>query len=406
MNYDKNMMQLIDLETAKRIINKYVKPLDPVLSAAADSIGCILSEDIRAKITQPPFDRSPLDGYAIKSSDSKNASKDSPVNLQVVGKSFAGEPSSVKIEDGEAVRIMTGGLMPPGSDCVIRQEDTDKGEESVNIFRQLDRFSNYCHKGEDYKAGELLAGKGMLVTAAVVAVAASSGYDKLPCIPRMRAAIISTGDELRKPIEELSEGQIYDANTAYLSARILELGGQAVYQAQVRDKASEIVTALQNGLESADIIITTGGVSVGERDLIPSALKKISADIHFHGIEMKPGMPTLFASINDKPVLSLSGNPFSAAAAFEILGRHIIARLTGNNEILPVAVQAKLQNDFNKASPYQRFIRGTVKDGKVSIPKSQGNGQLSAMADSNCLVDIPGGSKQLKAGAELKVYMI
>lgn len=406
MSYYKNTIQSIDLKAAKEIIDKNVELLKPVISDAADSIGCILSEDIRAKITQPPFDRSPLDGYAIKSSDSKNASKDNPVNLRVVGKSLAGEPSSVKLKDGEAVHIMTGGLMPFGSDCVIRQENTDRGTESVSIFEQLDRFSNYCHKGEDYKKGDLLAGKGMLVTAAVVAVAASCGYDKLPCIPKMRVAIISTGDELKNPAEELSEGQIYDANTAYLAARILELGGRTVYHTQVKDKTCEIITALQNGLESSDIIITTGGVSVGEKDLIPSALKNVSADIHFHGIEMKPGMPTLFASINDKPVLSLSGNPFSAAVAFEILGRYIIARLTGNNAMLPVTMQAKLQNDFNKASPYQRFIKGTAKDGKVSIPKSQGNGQLSSMVGSNCLVDIPGGSKLLKVGDELRIYMI
>jgi molybdopterin molybdotransferase len=402
----KEVHKLIDLKTAKRLIDKNIEPLDPILSAAVDSIGCILSENIWAKITQPPFDRSPLDGYAIKSSDSKNASKDNPVHLRVVGKSLAGEPSSVKIEDGEAVRIMTGGLIPRGADCVIRQEDTDKGAEFVNIFEQLDRFSNYCHKGEDYKTGELLAGKGMPVTAAVAAVAAGSGYDKLPCIPKIRVAIISTGDELKNPAEELSEGHIYDANTAYLNARISELGGRTVCHTNVKDKTSEIISALQNGLESADMIITTGGVSVGEKDLIPSVLKTMSADIHFHSIEMKPGMPTLFASINDKPVLSLSGNPFSAVVAFEILGRHIIARLTGNNEILSMALRAELQNDFNKASPYQRFIRGTAKDGKVSIPKSQGNGQLSTMVGSNCLVDIPGGSKPLKAGAELTVYLI
>jgi molybdopterin molybdotransferase len=400
------MRKMIDLTAAKKIIDKRVNPLDPVLSAAAGAVGCILSEDIRAKITQPPFDRSPLDGYAIKSSDSKNACKDSPVSLLVVGKSFAGEPSSVKIEGGEAMRIMTGGLMPPGADCVIRQEDTDEGEGFVSIYRQLGHFSNYCHKGEDYKTGKVLARKGMLVTAAVAAVAASSGYDRLPCIPKMRAAIISTGDELKSPSEELSEGQIYDANAAYLEARILELGGRAVWRAHARDSADEIIIALRNGLENADIIITTGGVSVGEKDLMPSVLKEIGADTHFHGLEMKPGMPTLFASINGKPILVLSGNPFSAAVAFEMLGRRILARLTGNDAMLPATAQAILQNDFNKASPYQRFIRGTTKDGKVSVPKSQGNGQLSAMVGSNCLVDIPGGSKPLKAGAQLKVHII
>lgn len=396
----------ISLEKAQKMIQNHVTPLHPVMLLLEDTMNCILAEDIVAAIDQPPFPRSPYDGYALFANDSSAASKDSPVKLAVVGKSRAGRPASVMIRSGQAVRIMTGGRIPDGADCVIPQEDTDEGEKTVNIYKSLSPYDNYCEKGEDFMQGTLLAKKGEVITSAVLAVAASAGYTQLPCISPVQAVVVSTGDELREHGKPLAAGQIYDSNGIFIKMRLKELGIHTKKSVITGDKLNSIIDSILDGVRNADILILTGGVSVGQFDLVPFALRELGAEILFHGVEIKPGMPALFAILEGRPVMALSGNPFAAAVSFEVLVRPALAALSGNRTLCMQTTVAKLGNGYGKKSPGRRFLRGKIENGVATIPDRQGNGQLRTMIGCNCLIEIPAGSGALCAGTEVVTHLL
>ena len=402
----KKKRNAISLEKAQNIIQNHVAPLSPVTLALEDTVHCLLAEDIVAAVDQPPFHRSPYDGYALSAKDSAAAGKDSPVTLTVVGKSRAGCPASVAISPGQAVRIMTGGEIPVGADCVIPQEDTDEGEDIVNIYKSLLPYDNYCNKGEDFLKGTLLAEKGEVITSAVVAVAASAGYTKLPCISPIQAAIVSTGDELREPGQPLTAGQIYESNGIFIKTRLSELGIHTSKSVITGDRLDRITDNILDGIRCADIVILTGGVSVGQFDLVPLALSELGAEILFHGVEIKPGMPALFAILEGKPVMALSGNPFAAAVSFEVLVRPALAALSDNKAFCMKTTIAKLSSDYGKKSPCRRFLRGKIENDMAIIPDKQGNGQLRTMIGCNCLIEIPAGSGALCAGTEVVTHLL
>lgn len=396
----------ISLERALELIEEKISPLRARHLPFGLALGCVTAEDVPALLNQPPFPRSPYDGYALFSRDSAGASKNAPVTLRVVGRSFAGTPAGLELKSGEAVRIMTGGEIPEGADCVIMQEKTDCGEERVQIFQALSPYENYCHMGEDFKIGEVLISAGTLVNAPVLAVAACSGYKELPVIPLPRTAIIATGDELIHAGEELSTGQIYSSNSVLLSGRLAELSVPVTHESIVSDTLADICGRIESAAKDAELIITTGGVSVGEKDLVPAALEKLGAEILFHGVAIKPGMPTALAKFNSAYVLALSGNPFACAASFELLGRPLLSRLSGNPRLSPPIYEARLEQDFDYHRSMRRFHRGICRDGIVHIPPEQGNGQLRTMIGCNCLVELPSGEGALKAGSTVRIYSL
>lgn len=396
----------ISLEEALERIRQTVRPLPAENSTLKNALGLITAAPVAAPMDQPPFPRSPYDGYALRAEDTQGASAETPAMLRVVGRSFAGRPAGVAVGKNEAVRIMTGGVIPAGADCVLMQEKTDYGEEQVRIFQSLAPYDNYCRRGEDYRAGETLIAAGTRVTAAVHAVAASAGCTALPVYPRPWTAVLSTGDELAVPGKALAEGQIYNSNNAYLSARLTELGVPTLDLKHVDDELDKIAGAIADAARLAKLVITTGGVSVGEKDLVPGALERLGAEIVFHGVEMKPGMPAAFAFLGGTPVLALSGNPFAAAVNFEVLGRAVLACLASDRGLAPELRQAVLAEDYPKRGKVPRFARATVENGLVRIPGEQGNGQLRSLIGSNCLAELPAGEEPFKAGTTVNIWMM
>ncbi|MCL2578758.1 MAG: molybdopterin molybdotransferase MoeA [Oscillospiraceae bacterium] len=369
--------------------------------------GLLLAEDIYAPIDQPPFDRSPLDGYALRAEDTTGAGQDTPVFLRVVDKLYAGDVPGRAVESGQAVRIMTGAMLPPRADCVIRQEDTDLGEQTVAIYRQLKHHQNFCFRGEDFRAGSLLLPTGTKLTAATLGVLASAGVTHITARPKAKVALLTTGDELfdAQPGVSLPPGKIYSSNLDMLYARLTELGYRPVYTAQTGDDPNAAADAIRAGLESADLMITTGGVSVGEKDIFHEVMPLLGAERIFHRVKIKPGTPAMFSRVGGKPVLSLSGNPFAAAATFELLARPLLAAISGDHSLLPLKAQAVMAMPYNKETPTRRFVRGRLENGGVTLQGGHSSGQLRSLVGCNCLVEILPGTSALK-GDCVAVYII
>lgn len=356
------------------------------------ALGRTLRRPVFAPFPQPPFDRSPLDGYALRAADIVSASEEMPALLRVAEKVCAGQVPSHPLAPGQAVRVMTGAMLPPGADCVIRQEDTDLGEERVRIFHAAAAGENRCLAGEEYAAGTLLLDRGTRMDAAALAVAAGAGMERLWVCRRARTAVIATGDELCAPGCPLPPGKVYDANTAYLEARLGQLGMPPDVSIRSGDTLEGIVRALE-ACAGSDLIVTTGGVSVGERDLMEPALTAWGAEVVFHGVAMKPGMPTLLARRGGTVVLALSGNPFAAAVAFELFARPVLGRMTEAPGLEMERTTALAAADFQKpGGAVRRYLRGRLERGTVTVPGAQRNGQMRSMVGCNCLVELPGGA--------------
>lgn len=396
----------ITLEEAQNLVVRYAPVLNEEYVPLAESVGRRLTSDIRSAFPQPPFDRSPLDGYAVVAADVASATPDTPVKLQVVDKLWAGMPARVGVKRGQAVRLMTGCMIPSGADAVIRQEDTDLGVEIVQIFRPVASGKNICYRGEEYGTDALLLRRENRVDAASVAVAAGAGFTQLRVRRRARAVILTTGDEVRQPGTVLPAGKIYDSNTAYLSARLHQLGVETVAALTQEDDLTALSAALRRYAGEVDLILTTGGVSVGEKDLLEQAVKAAGAEVIFLGIDIKPGMPTLFAVLGNARLLGLSGNPFSAVVPFELLLRPMLAEMTGDPEPLLRADTAIAAQGFDKASPSRRFLRAFCKQGRVYPPAAQSNGQMRSMIGCNCLIDVPAGSGAIRPGDPVRILWL
>lgn len=372
-----------------------------------NALGRIVSEDLYAPVSQPPFDRSPLDGYALCSADTKGAGPDTPVTLQVTEEVMAGGVAKQEAARGCAIRIMTGAPIPKGADCVIRQEDTDCGEQTVRIYKALEPHANICDAGEDYKQGTCVISKGTKLDAVLVGVAASMGYREIPVLQQTKIALLTTGDEIIEPGMPLKPGKIYNANKYLLLARLAELGMTPVITETVKDSAEEVARAVEACIDEADCIITTGGVSVGKKDIMHEAIKILGARRLFWKVKAKPGTPVLASIYKGKPLISLSGNPFAALTNLELLVRPVLAAFGGDECIAPARKEAVMDCDFKKGSPTRRFVRACYDEGRITLPKGRHvSGVLASMAGCNCLIDIPAGTDGLQTGDPVSAVML
>ena len=392
-------MEGVSFERAIELLTANVKEISDVEGVSLiESVGRVAAENYFATFDNPPFDRSPLDGYALKSSDT-------PRRLKVIGEECAGDFFSGEIKSGECLRIMTGAAMPKGSDCVIRQEDVTQDGENIFVPYQLKRHENYCFAGEDIKAGSLLVAKDTKLTAAHVAILASQGVASVKVYRRPRIAIASTGDELIGLGEKLSAGKIYNSNLYLLAARLIEMGFEPKIAGNLSDDSEICAGKIFSLRNEIDLLITTGGVSVGKKDIMHDVVKKIGRRI-FWRIEMKPGAPVIGWTCGNFLGVALSGNPFAAYATFELLARPVIAKLSRRADILYNRSRGILANDFPKKSFGRRFIRAKFDGDKIYLPSRHESGSLYSAVGCNVLVDIPAGSNELAAGAEVEIILL
>ena len=396
----------ISLEQALNILMDHVTHGKTERKTLEDCLGLVLSEDVYALLDMPPFSRSAQDGYALCSKDSIGATGENPVKLKVTGKIYAGDHLDVQVRPGEAVRIMTGAMVPAGADCVLRQEDTDEGEDVVQIYKEVEPGCSICFKGEEYKKGHILLHAGTKIDAAALAVASGNGIMELPVYRRVKAAVVSSGSEVVEPGTPLTPGKIYNTNTVYMKARLHQLGAQVMMSRTVGDELEIMEEALKEAANQAELVITTGGVSVGQKDLTEEALLSIGAKILFHGIAIKPGMPTLAAEKDGVLFIGLSGNPFSAAIPFEMLTRMVLSEKMSDPSLKLRRETLTAVTGFSKDSRKRRFLRGKAEGKEVWLPDQQANGQMRSMVGCNCLIEIPAGSGPVKAGDKVEVLWL
>ena len=289
------MLTNISIEDAGRILAEEKVDINITEKSLLDSLDYVLAEDIKSAINIPPFDRSPLDGYAYRSEDTVNAAEDSPVTLNVIDNEHAGYVSSKRIDKGQAIRIMTGAKIPEGADTVMKYEDTKFTDKFVKIFNYLKPQSNIVKEGEDIKAGDVVLSKGMIIGPAEIGILASLGRAYVKVYAKPRAAILSTGDELVDIGGELKEGKIRNSNSYTIASQVKKWGGEAEMLGICKDNVEDTARLLKSSLKWADIIITTGGASVGDADIIKEAFLEIGCKILFWRVKAKPGTPIVAA---------------------------------------------------------------------------------------------------------------
>ena len=406
------MKKFIALEEALEILNKNTKALKSEVVSIKDSLKRVLYGDVKSKINNPPFNKSVFDGYAFKSEDSKGTSKENPIELKIVDEIFAGMWPEIEIKHGEAVRIMTGAPIPVGADCVLKQEETERHGDLVKIFKEMKSYENISFMGEDIKIGETLIKKGKRLDYADLGIMASSGISEVLVYKKPRVSIISTGDEVCDINSTLKPGKIYDSNLYSLSARIEELGYNVLSMEHVGDNILKIGEAIEKAFEKSDIVFTTGGASVGEKDLMQKVSESIGFEKLFWKIKIKPGSAVVCSKKEEKILISLSGNPNAALTTFELLGKPVLKKLEGEEENINIKREkGVLMDSFNKKSPQRRFLRGNViydqKGAKVYITQiKSGNGILSSLLNANCLIEIEKGNEGLNRGEVVNIIKL
>ena len=375
----------------------------PLLKAG----GMVLAEDMISSMDLPPFPKSAMDGYAVRAEDLAGADREHPVVLRVQGELLAGDYKEISYQPGTAVRVMTGAYVPEGYNAVVRQEDTDYGEEQVTVYASLKPYRNYCMIGEDLKKGDLVLQKNARLNPLAIASLAGVGVYEVPVYEPVRVAVISTGSEITDPGEELQPGHIYNSNAPMLAAAVGSHKGMEVVMCCVIPDQEELLEAgLKEAVEKADFVITTGGVCVGKRDLLPVVLEKMGAETLFKGADIQPGTPTMASCLKGKPVLSLSGNPFAALINFDIYFWEAAAYMTGCDEYRTKVRRAVFRGTYPKKNVHRRMIRAELTGDEVRLPVSvHSSSVIHNMTACNCMIDLEPG-RSLQDGDEVTVRIL
>ena len=388
-----------------------VRPLGGLDLTLPDAHGCVLVEDVTSTFPLPPFDNSAMDGYAVRAVDLAQATGSNPVVLPVVGDVAAGSTSPYTVQPGLCVRIMTGAPMPPGADTVVPLEDTDGGLAQVAIRTAPTAGSCVRLAGEDAQPGTLVLAAGTHLGATQLGLLAAVGRDRVVVRPRPRVVVLSTGSELVEPGQPLSRGQIPDSNSALLTAAALEAGAIAYRVGIVPDDPRLLADTLEDQLIRADVIVTSGGVSVGAYDVVKEVLSRVGT-VKFDRIAMQPGMPQGFGTIGPEqvPFFGLPGNPVSSYVSFEVFVRPALRRMLGVEPISRPVIRARVSESVRSPLGRRSYLRGwlSVEQGAYTVRPVGGSGShlIASLAASNALIVVPEASTEVEAGAAVTVMML
>jgi molybdopterin molybdotransferase len=408
---------LSTVEEHQAAILTAITPLAPASLELADAEGCVLAEDVTAAVALPSFDNSSMDGYAVHATDVAGAASDSPATLPVTGEIAAGDTGVYRLAPGTAIRIMTGAQLPAGADAVVPVEWTDGGSARVTIYRPAEPGNAVRYAGGDAAAGETLLTAGTRMRPMQIAVAASAGRKTVTVRPRPRVAVLSTGDELTEPGTPLVPGRIWDSNSYMIAAAAREAGAVAYRHSVVPDDPKGVLPALEEQLARADLLITTGGVSMGgEHDVVKAALHELGT-VTFLKVAMQPGMPQGFGvlgqggaggagAVRGVPIFTLPGNPVSAYVSFQLFVRPAIAALQGADDLSLRPVRATLTGPVRSPAGRRSYLRAVLDGSKVAPLSGQGSHQIAYLGRANALIVVPEQETQLPAGEPVDVLVL
>lgn len=368
----------------------------------------ILAEDLYAKIDVPSFDKSPFDGYALRGEDTIGASQDNPISFDLTEEIPAGSFPKKEVGKFQAAKILTGGPLPKGANTTIKFEKTDFTENQVFIKEELKAQTNIVRQGEDIKKGSLLLERGSVIDSPSLGLLASQGIEKIQVYKKPQLGFFLTGSELKELGQDLEPGEIYDSNHLTFLSLFENLGFEVKDYGLVGDDLDEITRLTKEANESCDLLITTGGASVGDYDYGARAVENLGGQVLFTKTAMKPGGSLAVSKLKDKAVINLSGNPGAALLGLFRVCLPFLKKTLGRKEIYSPAFEALLKKPFDKENPRLRLLRGSLefKDGKVYFVEdsNQGNGILSSFVGCKVFGEIPPGVNYLEAGQLIKVY--
>ena len=404
------MLEVKTPEEVLRLIEKEFKPLGQTESVPLSAaMGRVLSEPITAQEYVPDFDRSTVDGYACRAADTFGCSDAIPAILNLAGEVLMGQGADFALSRDSCAYVPTGGAIPKGADCAVMIEYTeDYGDGTVGIMKPGAPGMNLIFRGDDVFPGKEILPAGRVLTAQDIGALAAIGRISVPVARRVKVGVISTGDELvPNTVRPLPKGKIYSSNEAVLAARLQELGIEiTTVQGEFSDDPNALADAIGQAAKDADVILTTGGVSVGAKDILHETLPLLNAERIFWRVRLKPGTPLMFSLFEGKPILSLSGNPFAASATFELFARPLLGKLAGCADLEARIVEATLATPFEKFGRGRRFVRAVLENGRVTLPKGHSSGQLASSVGTNCLAEIPPSDAPIEAGAMVRVWML
>jgi molybdopterin molybdotransferase len=395
------MADLLGIDDARRRVLAAVQPLAAEEVALEAALGRVLAEDLESGLDVPPFRSSAMDGYAVLAGPGGE--------LRVAGEARAGHPAEARVERGTAVRISTGAPVPEGADAVVPVERVDAARGGAVSVPAVQPGANVREAGEDVRAGQLVLRRGTALGPAELGVAASLGRQTLRCARRARVVVLVTGDELAEPGEPLAPGAIYSSNGLALSGQVTRAGGALLRRAAVRDTAEATHAALRQGLQDADVLIVSGGVSVGPHDHVKPALRELGVEERFWGVALKPGKPTWFGVSGAKLVFGLPGNPVSAMVTFQLFARPALAALQGAD---PGATRAEavLDQAIARSPRREQAVRCRLAaraDGWHATPTGpQDSHILTSMLGAAALALVPAGEGELPAGERVRIEML
>lgn len=409
----KGFRQTTSVEKAleRFLANVTVEKLNSELVSPEEAFGRVLAEDVVSKVNVPSHDRAAMDGYAVVAVDTFGSSQTAPALLSLVSQVDMGKYPTFQLKRGEIAEIATGAILPAGADAVVMLEYARKiDEKQVEILIAVTPGENVSKTGEDVRNGDLALKEGTRIKPPDVAMLAALSIERVRVFRRPKIAIICTGSELIELGIRPSPGRILNTNRFLLSALIQELGASPIYLGIAKDTVEDISRLIRLGLAEADVVTITGGTSVGGKDLVPDAIDLAGKPgMLVHGISIRPGMPTGLASVNGKPVVSLSGQPVAAMIGFNTFVRPLILRLLGTIEEPMPSVQAELSRRMASASGMKTFLRVIVKEserGYVADPiTTSGSGLLSSMTQANGIIMIPEDKEGIEAGEVVTVTL-
>ncbi len=407
--------KLVSLEDAKKRIEETFLPNFhetreiPLIKA----IGRVLCEDVVSSVDVPPFHRSAMDGYAVRSKDTFGAQEDEPIELKLVGRANVGKLPRHSLKKQETVGIVTGAPLPQNADAVVMLENAKDKQGKVLVYKAVAKRENTMVKGSDFSRGQTVLKRGVILSSRELGVLAALGLSHIKVLKRPKVAIISTGAEIMKPGRPLRSGKIYDINTYTLTAAVMEAGGEPLnFEIVTDDDENLLETTLRVAIEKADVVITSGGVSVGPQDIVPKIVNGLGKPgLIVHGVAVKPGKPVAVAIVNNKLVFALPGNPTSSLLMFHLFVRPWLSKMAGMKEELPATVKAIVTEKLFSARGRRTFIMVTLSRGEhgnyLASPVQKGHsGAITTFADADGYIELKETEQFIEVGEERIVFLL